>query len=72
MPPGRVLDAGERNPVGRCRPQSPEQVDLRLKTGSRAVDTSVVPPGITDGFTGKAPDLGTYELGAVLPHCGPR
>jgi hypothetical protein len=51
---------------------TPEQVDLRLKAGSRAVDAGVVLPGITDGFTGKAPDLGAYELGAPLPHYGPR
>ncbi len=25
-----------------------------------------------DGFKGKAPDLGAYELGAKLPHYGPR
>ncbi len=29
-------------------------------------------PGITDGFAGKAPDLGAYELGAEPPHYGPR
>ena len=51
---------------------TPEQVDLRLKAGSRAVDAGVVLPGITDGFAGKAPDLGAYELGAPLPHYGPR
>ena len=51
---------------------TPEQVDLRLKAGSRAVDAGVVLPGITDGFTGKAPDLGAYEQGAPLPHYGPR
>ena len=51
---------------------TPEQVDLRLKAGSRAVDAGVVLPGITDGFKGKAPDFGAYELGAPLPHYGPR
>jgi len=29
-------------------------------------------PNITDGFLGKAPDLGAYEYGAPLPHYGPR
>ena len=29
-------------------------------------------PGINDGFTGKAPDLGAYELGKPTPHYGPR
>jgi hypothetical protein len=51
---------------------TPEQVDLRLRKGSRAVDGGTVLPGITDGFTGRAPDLGAYELGTALPHYGPR
>jgi hypothetical protein len=46
--------------------------DFRLKPGSAAVDAGVVIPNITDGFTGKAPDLGAYELGAPLPQYGPR
>jgi hypothetical protein len=51
---------------------TPEQVDLRLRKGSRAVDAGTVLPGITDGFTGRAPDLGAYELGTPPPHYGPR
>jgi hypothetical protein len=50
----------------------PEEVDLTLRKGSRAVDAGVVLPGITDGYVGRAPDLGAYELGAPLPHYGPR
>jgi hypothetical protein len=46
--------------------------DFRLKPGSAAVDAGVAIPNITDGFTGKAPDLGAYELGAALPQYGPR
>ena len=46
--------------------------DFRLKPGSAAVDAGVVIPNITDGFTGKAPDLGAYELGAPVPQYGPR
>jgi hypothetical protein len=46
--------------------------DFRLRPGSAAVDAGVVIPNITDGFTGKAPDLGAYELGAPLPQYGPR
>jgi len=46
--------------------------DLRLKAGSAAIDAGEVLPGINDGFSGKAPDLGAYELGAELPHYGPR
>jgi hypothetical protein len=32
---------------------------------SQAVDAGVIVPGITDGFVGKAPDLGAYERGAA-------
>jgi hypothetical protein len=46
--------------------------DLRLAAGSAAVDAGDVLPGINDGFAGKAPDLGAYELGSPLPHYGPR
>src|SRR5690606_34760552 len=51
---------------------SPEDVDLRLREQSAAVDAGVPLPNITDGYTGRAPDLGAYELGAELPHYGPR
>ncbi len=46
--------------------------DLRLRESSSAVDAGVVLPGINDGFTGKAPDLGCFERGLPLPHYGPR
>ncbi len=49
-----------------------DEVDLRLREGSAAVDGGTVLPNITDGYTGKAPDLGAYELGADIPHYGPR
>jgi hypothetical protein len=48
------------------------EMDLRLKEGSAAVDAGAVIPQITDGFAGKAPDLGAYELGTEPPHYGPR
>ena len=51
---------------------SPEELDFRLRPGSPAVDAGVELPTITDGFSGKAPDLGAYELGAPVPHYGPR
>lgn len=37
-----------------------------------AVDVGQVLPNINDGYAGKAPDLGAYEAGAVLPVYGPR
>ncbi len=45
--------------------------DLRLKQGA-AVDRGLVIPNITDGYRGKAPDLGALELGAASPKYGPR
>jgi hypothetical protein len=50
----------------------PEELDFRLKPGSRAVDAGVSLPSITDDFTGQAPDLGAYELDRPVPHYGPR
>jgi hypothetical protein len=51
---------------------SPEELDFRLHPGSPAVDAGIELPTVTDGYAGKAPDLGAYELGAPLPHYGPR
>ena len=28
--------------------------------------------GINDDFSGKAPDLGAYQVGRPVPHYGPR
>jgi hypothetical protein len=47
-------------------------VDLRLKKGAAAIDAGTPLPNITDGFLGRAPDLGAYEYGAPVPHYGPR
>ena len=49
-----------------------EDSDFRLKPDSAAVDKGVLLPNITDGFAGKAPDLGALELGQPPPHYGPR
>ena len=46
--------------------------DFRLRPGSAAVDAGVVLPTITDGFTGRAPDLGAYEQDRPVFHYGPR
>ena len=37
--------------------------DFRLKPASAAVDRGVVLPNVTDGFSGRAPDLGALEVG---------
>ncbi|HEV7632073.1 MAG TPA: hypothetical protein VGO41_03720 [Steroidobacteraceae bacterium] len=49
-----------------------DSVDLRLRKGAVAIDAGTVLPNVTDGFVGRAPDLGAYEYGAELPHYGPR
>ena len=46
--------------------------DLRLKAKNRAIDSGIVIKNINDGYRGKSPDLGAYELGLPLPHYGPR
>jgi hypothetical protein len=50
----------------------PDGLDFRLKSGSAAIDAGVELPNLTDGFTGKAPDIGAYESGRPLPQYGPR
>lgn len=40
---------------------SPETNDFTLLSNSPAIDAGVVIPGITDGFTGVAPDIGAVE-----------
>ena len=46
--------------------------DFRLKKSSKAIDAGVGLPNITDGHTGKAPDLGAFESGKEIPDYGPR
>ena len=46
--------------------------DFRLRKGSKAADAGIALPGINDGFSGKAPDLGALEAGAEKPVYGPR
>ena len=50
----------------------PEDYDFSLASKSAAIDAGTVLPGITDGFTGRAPDLGALESGRPLPVYGPR
>jgi hypothetical protein len=50
----------------------PEGHDFTPAPGSEIIDAGVVLPGITDGFNGKAPDIGAYEAGQPLPVYGPR
>lgn len=45
---------------------------ITLKSDCNAVDAGVMLSGINDNYSGTAPDLGAYEVGAVLPHYGIR
>ena len=49
-----------------------KDLDFRVKAGSAAVDRGTPLATVTDGFAGRAPDLGALELGAPLPVYGPR
>ena len=54
------------------RPYEAANLNFRLKTGSKAVDAGVRLPNVNDGFSGRAPDLGAYEVGQPAPVYGPR
>ena len=55
-----------------CAVYEARDLDFRLKAGSKAVDAGVRLPNINDDYTGKAPDLGAYEVGRPAPVYGPR
>ncbi len=44
--------------------------NFALKAGSPAIDAGVEIPGITDGFTGTAPDAGAFEYGKPVWKAG--
>jgi hypothetical protein len=54
------------------RPYHAADLNFRLRPGSKAVDAGVRLSNVNDGFTGKAPDLGAYEVGQAAPIYGPR
>ena len=64
------LDAQDKATVQKV--YKAEDLDFRLKPGSAAVDKGTPLAGITEGFTGSAPDLGALEVGQDAPHYGPR
>jgi hypothetical protein len=49
-----------------------KDIDFRLKPGSPVIDRGIPLPNVTDGFAGRAPDLGAIEFGEQPPHYGPR
>jgi hypothetical protein len=64
--------AGLSEPQPEPANHDPAALDPRLAAGSRARDAGRVIPNITDGFAGRAPDLGAFEADQPLPHYGPR
>jgi len=46
--------------------------DFSLVRRSPAIDAGMVLPNVTDGYNGRAPDLGALERGQDMPHYGPR
>jgi hypothetical protein len=49
-----------------------EDLDFRLRAGTVAIDAGTALANVTDGFSGRAPDLGALELNAPQPRYGPR
>lgn len=49
---------------------NPGAGDFALQVGSGAIDAGVVLPGVTDGFTGAAPDAGALEFGEPMFQTG--
>jgi hypothetical protein len=47
-------------------------LNFALKAGGKAIDAGLRLSNVNDNFTGKAPDLGAYELGRPIPVYGPR
>jgi len=70
--PASLFAAGTAPPGNDTTIFDGASLDLRLKAGSAAIDAGEILPGFNDGFAGKAPDLGAYELGAERPHYGIR
>ena len=64
------LDAKDMQTVQRL--YKAEDLDFRLKPGSAAIDRGIALPNITDGFNGRAPDLGAIEVGQAPVIYGPR
>jgi len=67
----KVFAAGTKPPEDETK-QVMTPPDLRLAPGTPAIDAGQPVTGFDDGFSGAAPDLGAYELGAAVPHYGPR
>ena len=72
MGPGEIFAAGTKAPPDELTVYDASKIDVRLKPDSPAVDAGEILPGFNDGFRGKAPDLGAFEVGDEIPWYGPR
>jgi hypothetical protein len=66
----RRLDAQDTASVQKL--YKADEFDFRLKPASAAVDKGVPLATVTEGFAGRAPDLGALEVGQPMPQYGPR
>jgi hypothetical protein len=67
---GGIFEGGYVGPADARTRHAPR--DGVLAAGSAALDRGQRLPGINDGFTGAAPDLGALEQGCPAPVYGPR
>jgi hypothetical protein len=72
LEPQAVFASGAVAPEDTATQYAPAVNDLRLASGSAAVDAGLALSNVNDGCAGTAPDLGAYEAGRSLPHYGPR
>jgi len=68
----RVPELNGRDPKTVQKLYKAEDLDFSLRPRAAAIDRGKVIPNVTDGFGGKAPDLGALEYGKPAPHYGPR
>lgn len=54
---------GSNRAGGKAMLVDPDRMDFRPKADSPLIDAGRIIEGITDGFVGKAPDIGAYERG---------
>lgn len=60
------------DPANRHAVYHARDLNFRLNPKGKAVDAGVLIPTVNDGFTGRAPDLGAWEVGKPAPTYGPR
>ncbi|GAG39219.1 unnamed protein product, partial [marine sediment metagenome] len=67
-----VFVKGVEVPIDPAEVLPPSDNAPQLAADSPAVDAGEALPNINDGYGGRAPDAGAWELGTEPPHYGPR